>query len=33
MRETLEDHEVLAEDIQTIGDAMTSHKNHIVAKK
>lgn len=33
MKETLEDHEFLDEDIRTVGDAMSSQKNHIVAKK
>jgi hypothetical protein len=33
MKETLEDHEFLDEDVQTVGDAMNSQKNHIVAKK
>jgi len=33
MKETLEDHEFLDEDIQTVGDAMNNQKNHIVAKK
>ncbi|HKJ39451.1 MAG TPA: group 1 truncated hemoglobin [Anaerolineales bacterium] len=33
MKETLEDHEFLDEDVQTVGDAMSSQKNHIVAKK
>lgn len=33
MKETLEDHEFLDEDIQTVGDAMNGVKNYIVAKK
>jgi len=33
MKETLEDHEFLAEDIQAVGDAMSGTKNFIVAKK
>jgi hemoglobin len=33
MKETLEDHDFLDEDIQTVGDAMNSTKNYIVAKK
>jgi len=33
MKETLEDHEFLDEDIHTVGDAMKSAKNYIVAKK
>jgi len=33
MKETLEDHEVLEDDIHAIGDAMASTKNYIVAKK
>jgi len=33
MKETLEDHNFLDEDVRTVGDAMNSQKNHIVAKK
>ena len=33
MKETLEDHEFLNDDIQAVGDAMNSAKNFIVAKK
>lgn len=33
MKETLEDHDFFDEDIQTVGDAMNSTKNYIVAKK
>jgi len=33
MKETLEDHNFLDEDVQAVGDAMNSTKNYIVAKK
>ena len=33
MKETLEDHDFLDEDVRTVGDAMNSTKNFIVAKK
>ena len=33
MKETLEDHEFLTDDIQAVGDAMNKTKNYIIAKK
>jgi len=33
MKETLEDHEFLDEDVHAVGDAMNGVKNYIVAKK
>jgi len=33
MKETLEDHEFMDEDVRTVADTMNTQKNHIVAKK